>query len=80
MFEEAGLKPERVSPIITKELEFHDWADRQHVSEANKEKLLDMMRNIPDELQPLLAPRWTDDTMYFSLHEVVIVAGLPSSS
>lgn len=74
MFEEAGLKVEKVSPTLTKEFEFHQWADRQHVSAANKEKLLEMMRHIPEALQPLFAPRWAEGTMYFTLHEIVIVA------
>jgi ubiquinone/menaquinone biosynthesis C-methylase UbiE len=73
MFEEAGLKVEATREL-SKELEFHGWADRQHVSDANKEKLLEMMRHIPELLQPLFAPRWADGTMYFSLWEAVIVA------
>ena len=39
-----------------------------------KEKLLEMMRHIPEALQPLFAPRWAEGTMYFSLWEAVIVA------
>jgi SAM-dependent methyltransferase len=78
MFEKAGFKVEQVSPTLIKEFEFHAWADRQRVSPANKDKLLEMMRHIPDALQPLFAPRWADDTMYFSLHEIVIVARLSS--
>ena len=77
MLEKVGLKVEATSDTLIKELEFHKWADRQNVSDANKEKLLDMMRNIPDALQPLFAPRWADGTMYFTLHEVVLVARLP---
>ena len=73
MFEEAGLKVETTREL-SKELEFHEWADRQHVSDANKAKLLEMMRHIPEALQPLFAPRWADGTMYFSLWEAVIVA------
>lgn len=74
MFEEAGLAVEQVSPTLTKEFEFHEWADRQHVSPEDKEKLLEMMRHIPEALQPLFAPRWVEGTMYFSLWEVVLVA------
>jgi ubiquinone/menaquinone biosynthesis C-methylase UbiE len=73
MFARAGLTVEATHEL-SKEFEFHKWADRQHVSDANKEKLLEMMRNIPEALEPLFAPRWADGTMYFSLHEVVIVA------
>jgi ubiquinone/menaquinone biosynthesis C-methylase UbiE len=74
MFEDAGLTVEKVSPTLTKAFEFHEWADRQHVSAANKEKLLEMMRHIPEALQPLFAPRWDEGTMYFNLWEVVMVA------
>jgi len=73
MVEEAGLKVQ-VARQLSKELEFHAWADRQHASETVKEKLLEMMRNIPSALEPLFAPRWADGTLYFSLWEVVIVA------
>ena len=76
MFERAGFTIEKSSQIIMKELEFQEWADRQRVSAVNKEKLLEMMRNIPEGLQPLFSPRWTDETMYFSLWEVVILARL----
>jgi ubiquinone/menaquinone biosynthesis C-methylase UbiE len=71
-FEQAGFEivaTERLS----KEFEFQGWADRQRVSAADKLRLLDMMRQIPLELAPLFAPRWADDTMYFSLWEVVLV-------
>jgi ubiquinone/menaquinone biosynthesis C-methylase UbiE len=73
MFEEAGLSV-LVSRQLSKEFEFHAWADRQRASEAVKEKLLDLMRNVPEALEPLFAPRWADDTLYFSLWEAVIVA------
>lgn len=73
MFEQAGLTVEATRQL-SKEFEFHDWADRQHASDAVKAKLLEMMRNIPEALEPLFAPRWADDTLYFSLWEAVIVA------
>ena len=71
-FEQAGFEivgTERLS----KEFEFQGWADRQRVSAADKLRLLDMMRQMPPALEPLFAPRWADDTMYFSLWEVVLV-------
>jgi hypothetical protein len=74
MFAQAGLRVEHSSQILMKELEFHDWADRQHVLAGDKEKLLEMMRHLPEALQPLFAPRWADGTLYFNLWEVVIVA------
>ena len=73
MFEQAGLHV-AATRQISKEFEFHQWADRQHVSEADKQKLLEMMRHIPAALEPLFAPRWANGTLYFSLWETVIVA------
>jgi len=73
MFEQAGLTVETTRQL-SKEFEFQAWADRQHVSAADKEKLLEMMGHLPEALIPLFAPRWANDTLYFSLWEVVIVA------
>lgn len=73
MIEDAGLRVE-ASRELSKEFEFHEWADRQHASAATKEKLLEMMRHLPELLQPFFAPRWADETMYFTLHEAVIIA------
>jgi ubiquinone/menaquinone biosynthesis C-methylase UbiE len=73
LLESAGFTIDSTRQL-TKEFEFHAWADRQRVSDADKQQLLDMMRNLPPALTPLFAPRWTDDTMYFSLWEVVVVA------
>jgi ubiquinone/menaquinone biosynthesis C-methylase UbiE len=73
MFEQAGLTVEATRQL-SKEFEFHAWADRQRASDAVKAKLLEMMRSIPEALEPLFAPRWADDTLYFSLWEAVIVA------
>lgn len=72
MVEDAGFRVEAVRQL-SKELEFHAWADRQAVSDEVKAKLLDMMRAMPDALQPLFQPRWADETLYFSLWEVVMV-------
>jgi len=72
MFEEAGLSVEAVRQL-SKEIEFHDWADRQHVSQTDKEKLLAMMRHLPAALKPLFAPHRAHGTLYFSLWEVVMV-------
>jgi ubiquinone/menaquinone biosynthesis C-methylase UbiE len=76
MFEAAGLQV-IATRELSKELEFHNWTDRMHVSAEDKGKLLEMMRHIPNALKPFFAPRWAEGTMYFKLHEVVIVARLP---
>lgn len=77
LFAEAGLTVVQSSRISMKELEFHDWADRQRVSTADKDKLLAMMHHLPEALEPLFSPRWTAETMYFNLWEVVILAQKP---
>ncbi len=73
MMAAAGLTVITIDQL-SKEFEFHKWADRQNVSPANREKLLLLMRNIPAALKLLFAPRWEDDTMYFNLWEAVIIA------
>ena len=70
--EDTGFQIESTRKL-TKEFEFHAWADRQRVSSPDKQTLLDMMRHLPPALAPLFQPRWTDDTMYFSLWEAVVV-------
>ena len=59
---------------LSKEFEFHSWADRQRVSKEDKARLQEMMREAPPALEPLFRPRWEDGTMYFHLWEAVIVA------
>jgi hypothetical protein len=45
-----------------------------HVSDADKARLTNMLRQAPAAAVPLLAPRFADGTAYFSLWEAVIVA------
>ena len=59
---------------LTKELEFDTWAARQHVTDVDKQALVDQMRHLPHPLQPLFKPRWENDTMYFTLWEAVMVS------
>lgn len=59
---------------LAQEAEFGEWADRQHVSAADKERLLDMLHRLPAPLNDMLRPRYADGTAYFSLREAVIVA------
>jgi ubiquinone/menaquinone biosynthesis C-methylase UbiE len=73
MFKTANFNPLKIQ-VISKEFEFNEWADRQHVSESTKKHLQEMMRNIPKILENYLSPRWTTNSMYFSLRETVIVA------
>ncbi len=73
LFARAGFSI-RETRQLSKELEFHAWADRQNVSAENKKKLQTMMRELPEKLTPLFAPRWADGTLYFSLWEIVLIA------
>jgi ubiquinone/menaquinone biosynthesis C-methylase UbiE len=59
---------------VAKEMEFQDWANRQHVNGRDKERLMSMLHDLPASLDPMLRPRFSGDTAYFSLWEAVIVA------
>ncbi len=72
-FERAGLHVE-ATRSFAKEFAFEPWADRMHVSAADKVRLTDMLGRTPPTAVPLLAPRFADGTAYFSLWEAVIVA------
>ena len=72
-FERAGLHVE-ATRSFSKEFAFEPWADRMHVSGADKARLTDMLRHTPAGAVPLLAPRFAYGTAYFSLWEAVIVA------
>ena len=72
LFAAAGLTV-TAERRLTKEFEFHSWADRQRVAPADKERLLEMLRTVPPALTPLLSPRFADGTAYFTLWEVVLV-------
>lgn len=76
LIESAGLHV-TVLRRLTKEFEFHDWCDRQNVSPANRERLIEMLQRLPPALAPLLAPRQANGTHYFTLWEAVIVAVKP---
>ena len=73
MFEREHLHVESTRSF-SKEFLFEPWADRMHVSAADKARLLDMLRNLPAAARPLLAPRFADGIAYFALWESVIVA------
>jgi ubiquinone/menaquinone biosynthesis C-methylase UbiE len=73
MLIDAGFRI-RSSTTLSKEFEFHEWADRQRVTHDDKQRLLEMMVRIPDPLRPLFEPRRGEGTMYFSLWEAVVVA------
>jgi ubiquinone/menaquinone biosynthesis C-methylase UbiE len=59
---------------VSKEVEFQDWTNRQHVNDRDKERLMSMLHGLPASLDPMLSPRFSGDTAYFSLWEAVIIA------
>jgi ubiquinone/menaquinone biosynthesis C-methylase UbiE len=73
LFETAGLHVE-ATRSFSKEFEFEPWADRMHVSPADKARLVAMLRDVLPSARPVLAPRFADGTAYFSLWEAVVVA------
>ena len=73
LFESNGFRIDDTREL-SKEFEFENWADRQRVSDNDKQTLRQMMRKIPNELRPLFQPRWDDNTMYFTLWEIVVAA------
>lgn len=73
LLEEAGFVVQYFRRL-SKEFDFHPWADRQRVGPEGKQALLAMMKEAPAALLPIFAPRWERETMYFSLWEAVIVA------
>jgi len=72
-FERAGFRVE-ATRSLSKEFEFEPWADRMHVSAADKVRLVDMLRDVPATARLVLAPRFAADTVWFTLWETVIVA------
>ena len=79
LFHDAGFTIESTR-LLSKEFEFHNWADRQHVNDADKNRLLKMLDQVPRQLTDLLKPRKTNETCYFSLAEAVIIARKPADS
>lgn len=73
LIESSGLFVTTVRRL-SKEFEFESWCDRQNVSAPDRQRLLEMARQLPPGLAPLLAPRWADGTLYFTLWEAVVVA------
>jgi len=73
LLERTGLHVE-ATRSFAKEFAFEPWADRMHVTVADKARLLDMLRAVPAGARPLLAPRFAGATASFSLWETVIVA------
>jgi ubiquinone/menaquinone biosynthesis C-methylase UbiE len=72
MFVEVGVTVEHTEEL-EKEMEFAPWADRMSASAELKAQLRQWIANAPDAVQAWLKPRYEEERLFFTLHEVVIV-------
>jgi ubiquinone/menaquinone biosynthesis C-methylase UbiE len=79
IFTERGFRI-LTSLELTKEFEFHQWADRQRVTPEDKAILLNELQQASPGLEAWLTPRWGADTFHFNLREIVILAQKPSAA
>lgn len=73
MFTEAGTTI-IATESLEKEMEFEPWADRMGASSELKIELRRWMANAPESVLAWFKPRQDGERMYFTLHEVVIIA------
>lgn len=69
---DLGLKIEH-SEIISKDMEFEPWADRQGASADTKMQLRKLLDNAPEGVRSFMNPHTAGDKFYFALHEVIIL-------
>jgi ubiquinone/menaquinone biosynthesis C-methylase UbiE len=73
MFTEAGVTVQHTQEL-TKEMEFDPWADRMGASEELKVKLRQWLDAAPEPVRAWLMPRKDGARLFFTLHEVVLIA------
>ncbi len=73
MFADAGLQVEHTE-TLTKEMDFEPWADRMGASADLKARLRQWLKDAPASVRAWLMPRQDGDVLYFTLHEVILVA------
>src|SRR5581483_1302162 len=73
MFREAGVTIQHTESL-EKELEFDLWADRMGASGDLKAKLRQWLTDAPASVHAWLHPRHEGERLFFTLHEVVLVA------
>ncbi len=76
MFTDAGVTIEQTEKL-EKEMEFDPWADRMGASAELKAQLRQWIANAPEAVQEWLKPRHEGDQLFFTLHEVVLIARKP---
>lgn len=79
MFTEAGTTV-LTSESLEKEMEFDPWADRMGASSELKAELRRWIANVPESVLDWLKPRNDGAKLYFTLHELVLVARKNSSA
>jgi ubiquinone/menaquinone biosynthesis C-methylase UbiE len=63
---------------LPKEMEFAPWVERMGVDAPTRERLRSMLTGAQGALEAFLRPRQDGDRLWFTLHEVLIVAHKPS--
>ena len=76
MFTEAGVTVQHTESL-EKEMEFEPWADRMGASAELKAKLRQWLADAPDSVRAWLKPRYEGERLFFTLHEVVLIAIRP---
>ena len=78
LIEDAGLRivhKERAP----KEMEFEPWATRMGCSASTVERLRSILLEASPALKAFLKPRTTNDNLWFTLDEAIIIARKPVS-
>ncbi|MDL1895257.1 methyltransferase domain-containing protein [Anaerolineae bacterium CFX7] len=73
MFVGAGLEIEHTE-TLSKEMEFDPWADRMGATPELKIKLRQWLAAAPQGVQEWLSPRHEGEHLFFTLHEVILIA------
>jgi ubiquinone/menaquinone biosynthesis C-methylase UbiE len=73
MFADAGLEIAHTE-TLSKEMEFDPWADRMGATPELKTKLRQWLAAAPQGVQEWLTPRHEGEHLFFTLHEVILIA------
>ncbi|MDJ0753016.1 MAG: class I SAM-dependent methyltransferase [Ardenticatenaceae bacterium] len=72
LFEKNGLTVQHAE-TMSKEMDFHPWADRMQVSPENKVRLEVMLRQAPNIVKEFLTPEFSSAKITFRLTEGLII-------
>lgn len=76
IFTDAGATVESTQEL-TKEMEFDPWADRMGANDELKARLRQWLDTAPESVRVWLMPRRDGAQLFFTLHEVVLIARKP---